>query len=169
MYWIGFHRSLDVLMTFGYRLKKRPICLSSSPLVPAAQPTIRKEDAAIVCSATGETSSVVSLAANWQGINENIAVITSLKNSSLLETLQKPKLLVLIPGIKDEDAERTRTDPLFVEQSLDSDFDHGSRDISSHTKFQLATLLFVEGVVAELYFSLSTPSREQSVPRRGNQ
>jgi len=154
LYFIGFHRSLDVLSTFGFRIGKKPISLASSPLVPLAQPTIRDRDAAMVCSATGITPLVVSLARTWQQINPNIAIISSNPDSDLLNSVRNPKALVLIPAITAEDARKTKNEPLLVEDNLDSDFDYGRRRTSSHTKFHLATLLFLEAVTTELYFKL---------------
>jgi hypothetical protein len=155
LYLIGAGRSLDVLTIFGARLMQDPINLVVRPLSLSPKPRIQDSDAALICTGTGETASVLSMAENWLKINKNAALITSPTAekyaSQIFKVIPHPKILILLPGMTKKDIIRRRENPTEIHPPLNEHFKSGVL-MPSPTKFELTSLLFLESVVTELYY-----------------
>jgi D-arabinose 5-phosphate isomerase GutQ len=163
LYLIAAGRSLNVLDCFKVRLEQSPINIEVRRLILSSQPTIQKSDAALVCSGTGVTETVVRSAKAWSEINTNIAIITSkAQNTKLRQAIPDPKVLILIPGIKPQDVttreEKGREIPLSIDDIYDPDEPFELRP----SNFEMATLLFLEGVVFELFLNIKEGAKQST-------
>lgn len=168
VYLIGAGRSLDVLMIFGARLMKDPISLLVRPLALFPKPRIEDADAALVCSGTGETASVLSMIQSWVEINQNIGLLTSYAArkyaSRIFQVVPNPSALILLTGITKKDIIRRRRYPTEIHPPLHGHF-KGGLLVPSPTKFELGSLLFLESVITELYYDCVGDTNADTMPR----
>lgn len=154
VYLIAAGRSLDVLRMFAARVAKSPIDLYMRPIALLPKPQIKDEDSALICSGTGETESVISMTESWLDINENLALISSFaakkKPSRIFSIVTKPKVLILLPGIKPRDIKRRRENPKEIFTPLLELYYDETVFVPSPTIFELAALIFLESIVKQL-------------------
>lgn len=159
LYLIAEGRSMDVLSMFGSRLTQDPIKLNIHQLTREPKPKIEKEDATLILTGTGETGPVIFAVKNWIRVNKNIALITSSaakkERSAIFDVIKNPKPLILLSGIEPEDIHWKKNNPNKIHPpTLDALFFEGKLTVPGPTKFEMLSLLFLESMISEIYFTL---------------
>ncbi len=80
-----------------------------------------------------------------------MAILTSNADSKLLSIVKKPEVLAVIPGITKKDIERRARHPEEIHPPMTTYFQNSEVKVPSPTKFELAVMLFLEGIVSELF------------------
>jgi ferredoxin-NADP reductase len=141
---------------FGARLMKPPISVMTRPLALSPKPHIEDIDSALICTGTGETRPVLSMARSWLHINKNVGLISSFAAkdyaSKIFSHVTNPNVLILLPGITQHDIKRRRTHPDEIHTPLIELFYAETFFMPSPTIFELTVLLFLESVITQLFF-----------------